>query len=412
MISFENWKQGFVITIAGQRLLWHTIKRPAIFAHRSGEIWSAWRGAGSCMPSMASKDSAFLAFSEGLSMREEFQEFGDHGSIFMLDFSSLDSKIDAVKIRFLDISSAKWSGLGPRSSHALKGSIDLKQGKKAAAFALDGRFLLCESSGKRLCSFINGAVELSLELPAAVYLGYAQNPMQACQLWHIWTLKDEHTARWNEMSQDLEPKEGIESFRQKDAAGLFGSLSFSGAKPSDFQELNFSIAKDAQGHEDWKIADLMLCQPDIVLPLLFRREIPMNLELGNNRKRRAQNRYAKIRSSLAQYWQFCEKRWTDEGIPAIFHPSILFPDDYGYAKSDNMLFSGPDLVFSPNMASKDEFCSLILPKGSWIHLWTSRIYPAGKVTVHAPFGTPAVFYRPESEYAWLFDSIRQRASRL
>ena len=53
-------------------------------------------------------------------MREEFQRYGDHGSIFMLDFSSLDSKIDAVKIRFLDISSAKWNGLGPRPSHDLK----------------------------------------------------------------------------------------------------------------------------------------------------------------------------------------------------------------------------------------------------------------------------------------------------
>ena len=411
MISFENWKQGFIITIAGQRLLWHTKKRPAIFVHRSGEIWSAWRGAGSCVPSMASKDSAFFAFSEGLSMREEFQRYGDHGSIFMLDFSSLDSKIDAVKIRFLDISSAKWNGLGPRPSHDLKGSIELKQGLQTAAFAIDGRFLLCESSGKRIFSFINGALELSLELPAAVYIGYAKNPMQACQLWHIWTMLYSHPVHWNETSLELEPQEGIGRFKPRDAVGLLGSLSFSGAKPSDFQELNFSIAKDAQGYEDWKIADLMLCQPDIVLPLLFRREIPMNLEVGSNRKR-AQNRYAKIRAGLSQYWEFCEKRWNNEGIPAIFHPSILFPDDCDYAKSDNMLFSGSDLVFSPNMASKDEFCSLILPEGKWIHLWTSRIYPSGKVTVHAPFGTPALFYRLESEYAWLFDSIRQRASRL
>lgn len=411
MISFENWKQGFVITIVGQRLLWHTRKRPAIFVHRSGEIRSAWRSVGSCTPSMASKDSAFFTFSEGISMREEFQRYGEQGSVFLLEFSSIDSKIDAVKIRFLDNSADEWNGLGPRPSHSLKGNINLKQGLHTAAFAIDGRFLLCESSGKRLFSFKDGAIELLLELPAAVYLGYAKNPIEACRLWHIWTMPDRHLARWIEVHKELEPQEDIGSLKPGNAAGLLGSLSFSGARPNDFQELNLSIAAKAEGREDWKLADLMLCQPDIALPLLFRREIPMNLELGNNRKR-AQNRYAKIRAGLAQYWQFCEKRWTNEGIPALFHPSILFPDDCNNAESDNMLFSGPDLVFAPNMASKDEFCSLILPKGSWIHLWTSRIYPAGKVTVYAPFGMPALFYRLESEYAWLFDSVRQRASRL
>ena len=84
----------------------------------------------------------------------------------------------------------------------------------------------------------------------------------------------------------------------------------------------------------------------------------------------------------------------------------------GFDTRDDLLFSGPDLIFAPNLIRKGELCELALPSGEWVHLWTSRRYYGGKTTVHAPKGNPALFYRAESEYAWLFDSIRQMASRL
>ncbi len=418
MISFEYWKQGFLVTVAGQRLLWHTTTRPAVFVHRLGEIRSAWRGAGTCMPTMASGNSAQFTFSSKLVMREEFEGL-DHAAyrpsaawdaIFSLYFSSLDPAIDFLKLRFHDIPGARWNGLGPRSSHVVRGRIVLTQMQQTAAFALDGRFLQCISQGLRSLSFEDGSLVLTLELPAEVHMGYAQSPEDACSLWYDWNRRAQvkgAPALSSSSMLSLYPPH----LDARDSAGLLGSLSFSGAVPEAFQQLNLAIVQSACGQEDWKIADLMLCQPDITLPTVFRRGIPQELTIPVNRTR-AHSRYAKIRAGLTQYWEFCQRRWEETGLPALQHPSISMPRDSTFAERDDLLFSGPDLIFSPNLSGKGDVCSFILPEGEWIHFWTSRVYSSGRVTVHAPFGMPALFYRAESEYAWLFDSIRQMASRL
>ncbi len=402
MISFENWKRGFLVTVAGQRLLWHTTARPAVFVHRLGEMRSAWRGAGTCMPAMASTGSALFAFSSELVMREELKARGAYAAIFSLYFSSPNPTIDSLRLRFHDIPQAQWNGLGPRSSHAVSGRVALLQSEQTAAFALDGRFLQCRSAGARSLYFGNGSFVLTLDLPAEVHIGYAQSPVEACSLWHGWD-------QGAQVRHAVAQSSSLVNFR--DGAGLLGSLSFSGVEPEAFQRLNLSIARSARGQEDWKIADLMLCQPDVTLPPVFRREIPQELNIPDNRTR-ARNRYAKIRAGLAQYWEFCQRCWEDKGLPALRHPSMLMPRDPTFAERDDLLFSGPDLIFSPNLSGRGDVCSFVLPEGEWIHFWTSRVYSSGKVTVHAPFGMPALFYRAESEYAWLFDSIRQIASRL
>jgi len=410
LISFENWKRGFLITVAGQRLLWHTTKRPAVFVHRTGEMKSAWRGAGTCMSAIVLDGGTSFAFSSKLVMREEFRGLGTFAAIFSLYFSSPDPEIDSLRLRFHDVPRAQWNGLGPRASHVVHGRIELPSQVQTAAFALDGRFLQCQSTGARSLYFGDGSFVLTLDLPAEVHVGYAHNPAEACSLWHGW---DQRVQSQRGGTGPLTHGASQEAVRimSKDAAGLLGSLSFSGAEPEAFQHLNLSIAKSACGQEDWKIADLMLCQPDLTLPPIFRREIPQGLNMSGNRMR-AQNRYARIRSGFAQYWEFCVRRWEEKGMPALQHPSILLPHEKTFAKRDDLLFSGPDLIFSPNLSGRGDVCSLILPEGAWIHLWTSRVYSSGKVMVHAPFGAPALFYRAESEYAWLFDSIRQIASRL
>lgn len=379
--------------------------RPAVFTHRCGEIKSRLRSAGDCTPMMASRSSASFVFSSGLVMREEYRFSYAHGAVFSLCFSSQpDAGLDAVKLRFYDIADAQWNGFGPRNSHNVNGLVVLPRTARTAAFALDGRFLECLSEGERLLSFDEGVCSLKMELPAEIHIGYSHNPMEACSLWF-----DVH--QWSRGTSEDVPMPAIR-VNPLNAAGLLGSLSFSGVGPDEFQHLNLSIVTSAQGAEKRKIIDLMLCQPDIVLPSHLRRAISKELAVPDENILRVQNRYAKIRAGLAQYWDFCRKGWEDTGLPALLHPSILMPRESIFAHRDDILFSGPDLLFAPNLLSKGDICSCILPEGEWVHLWTSRMYPAGKVTVHAPFGAPAIFYRAGSEHAWLFDSIRQIASRL
>jgi len=435
LISFENWKQGFLVTVAGQRLLWHSAKRPAVFVHRAGEMRSAWRSAGTCLPTMASGRSALFRFSSGLVMREELRDLRSgaslvdyshdyHTAIFSLYFSSLDKEIDSVRLRFHDMPKAHWNGFGPREQHLARGTIALPLGARSAGFAMDGRFILCSSSGERKLRFGEAEMRFDLDLPAEVHFGYARTPAEACRLWRYsfgsldfsFENPDElHRGVHSGTSQTLiaAAARAHSVVIPQEAAGLLGSLSFSGAGPEDYQQLNMAVAQAVREGSIWKYANLMLCQPDIALPAQFRREIGNAfISLGDILPARLKNRYAKIRAGLEKYWEFCRMRWTEDGIPALLHPSLLYPQDVALESRDDLLMAGADMVFAPNLKEKGELASLVLPEGEWVHFWTSRIYPSGRVTVHAPAGAPALFYRAGSEYSWLFDSVRQVASRL
>lgn len=335
-------------------------------------------------------------------MRESLNRYPCCSAVYSLQFSVSDPQIDALRIVLHDARGAHWNGLGPRETHTVRGRIALSPGEEATAFTLDGRFMRCVSEGTKTLSFHDAQIVIEVELPAALELGYADDPEEACGLWYL-------RREGRLCARDMADERAVRHVRH--AAGLLGSLSFSGAEPAAYQRLNREFARETDGELVWKIADMLLCQPDIVLPREYRRELPQG-SASEGRSPRAQNRYAKVRSSLAQYWDSCERRWNERGIPALVHPSMLSGCGRAFDDRDDILFSGPDLIFAPNLTRGGDVAELALPEGEWVHLWTSRLYHGGKTTVHAPKGNPALFYRSESEFAWLFDSIRQIASRL
>lgn len=115
---------------------------------------------------------------------------------------------------------------------------------------------------------------------------------------------------------------------------------------------------------------------------------------------------------LRPYRERCSTLWAERGIPVLSHPALAYPDeDALWERSDQYLF-GPDMLVAPGATDKDGTRRLELPNDMWVHLWTSRHYPAGTTIVHAPVGRPAVFYRARSEFAPLFDALRQKTARL
>ncbi|MNL59011.1 alpha-glucosidase [compost metagenome] len=55
--------------------------------------------------------------------------------------------------------------------------------------------------------------------------------------------------------------------------------------------------------------------------------------------------------------------------------------------------------------------TLYLPgDGEWMHLWSGARYFGGhEITVEAPIGQPAVFYRAETRFTALFERLRNIA---
>jgi alpha-glucosidase len=121
---------------------------------------------------------------------------------------------------------------------------------------------------------------------------------------------------------------------------------------------------------------------------------------------------AKLYEILKPYRESCSELWIEDGIPVLSHPALAYPDEEKlWDRSDQYLF-GADVLVAPGASDRDGTRRLELPNDDWIHLWTSRHYPAGTTVVHAPAGRPAVFYRARSEFAPLFDALRQKAARL
>lgn len=61
---------------------------------------------------------------------------------------------------------------------------------------------------------------------------------------------------------------------------------------------------------------------------------------------------------------------------------------------------GTEFMVAPVLDPGEETVELYLPAGRWVHLWTGRKYGSratgGYVTVEAPIGRPAVFYKEGS----------------
>ncbi len=123
---------------------------------------------------------------------------------------------------------------------------------------------------------------------------------------------------------------------------------------------------------------------------------------------------------LKPYREQCASEWEEKTIPGLRHPASLERrsdrDDHElWGIFDEYLF-GQDVLVAPSNNHKGAHGkwgrALILPPGEWVHLWTSRRYPSGNITVEDPPGRPAIFYRKESEFASLFDEIRKKAARL
>jgi len=127
-------------------------------------------------------------------------------------------------------------------------------------------------------------------------------------------------------------------------------------------------------------------------------------------------RAATIFARLQPYHLFCRNRWQEAHVPEIVHPGVYYPGEQGlWERSDEFLY-GPDILVVPFKEDKGKALygprELILPSDGWVHLWTSRVYPGGQTFVDTQAGRPAVFYRQNSEFARLFDTIRQMSTRL
>jgi alpha-glucosidase len=99
------------------------------------------------------------------------------------------------------------------------------------------------------------------------------------------------------------------------------------------------------------------------------------------------------------------------GLPYLRHPWLHYPDDRRVLQLSGQFLYGRDLMIAPNLSRGTVLTELYLPEDEWIHLWTSRCFRGGEVSIESPLGYPAVFYRAASPFARLFDEMRRTGRR-
>jgi alpha-glucosidase len=123
-------------------------------------------------------------------------------------------------------------------------------------------------------------------------------------------------------------------------------------------------------------------------------------------------RMSDIYSALKPYHLEAAREYLEEGLPLVRHPYIHYEKETELHSRDCQYLYGRDLLVAPSLGPRRELTELYLPRDSWIHLWSSRSFGGGELTVDSPLGCPAVFYRASSPFAPLFDSIRRTARRI
>ncbi|HUX22624.1 MAG TPA: alpha-glucosidase [Spirochaetia bacterium] len=119
-------------------------------------------------------------------------------------------------------------------------------------------------------------------------------------------------------------------------------------------------------------------------------------------------RMTRIFSSLKPYHLAAFDEYRELGLPPIRHPYLHYEEDARLHSYQDQYLYGRDLFVAPTIAKGSKRRDLYLPDDRWIHLWSGRKLGGGRVTVAAPIGQPAVFFREASPFRSLFEEIAEQ----
>lgn len=101
----------------------------------------------------------------------------------------------------------------------------------------------------------------------------------------------------------------------------------------------------------------------------------------------------------------------EKGIP-VQRPLFLHNEDDEACYTEQFEYLlGADILVAPVWQAGQTQREVYLPKGEWIHLWSGEACEGGTVTVAAPMGDTPVFYKKDSQWASLMESIRAKHAR-
>lgn len=97
-----------------------------------------------------------------------------------------------------------------------------------------------------------------------------------------------------------------------------------------------------------------------------------------------------------------------KGIPPM-RPDFWKLGKFAASKDPYSYFFGEDLFICPVIEYKAKQRKVSLPEGEWVHQWTGKPYSGNtSFTIDAPVGYLPAFYRKDSSYSELFESMKNK----
>ncbi len=114
----------------------------------------------------------------------------------------------------------------------------------------------------------------------------------------------------------------------------------------------------------------------------------------------------RIHVALKKYLIDVDTENHEMGI-GVIRPLFFYYDDPSYYNVKDEYLLGSDILVAPVIKEGATSRKVIIPEDNWIHLFTGKKYRKGEYLIEAPLLQPTVFYKEDSNYAQLFETIKE-----
>jgi alpha-glucosidase len=114
----------------------------------------------------------------------------------------------------------------------------------------------------------------------------------------------------------------------------------------------------------------------------------------------------RIHVALKKYLIDVDKENHDFGI-GVIRPLFFYFDNPSYYNVKDEYLLGSEILVAPVIKEGATSRKVIIPEDNWIHLFTGKKYRKGEYLIEAPLLQPTVFYKEDSKYSKLFESIKE-----
>jgi len=116
-------------------------------------------------------------------------------------------------------------------------------------------------------------------------------------------------------------------------------------------------------------------------------------------------RMSRLHASLKPYLEGAQREYLELGLPMMRPLFFHYNEDFG-PDEERAYLLGRDLAVYPVLREGERSRELRLPEDRWVGLFDGKPYSGGRLSLPAPLGSPPVFYRADSSFAALFESLR------